>query len=135
MSSRQVSPGLRVTDPQAGDGRGFVVVLPGGSYRELADHEGPPVAEWLEQVGIRAAVLDYTVNPAPVATVLDEVLTAVTDVRAGRHGAVEGPVGVLGFSAGGHLAGLAATATAEELGPGRRRPDAAVLAYPLVSMT
>jgi len=119
------------------EGRGFVVVLPGGGYRLRAEHETTPPLDWLAARGWRAGALPYTVDPAPYPLPLAELLGALADVRAGRYGAVEGPVGVLGFSAGGHLAGLAATATPDELAAadsGAARPDFAVLAYPVVSL-
>ncbi|GMA23988.1 acetylesterase [Luteimicrobium album] len=128
------APPLRLGDPALAHRDGFVVVLPGGGYRLRAEHEGIQVAQWLASEGIRAGVLDYTVDPSPASIVLGEVLGAVADVRAGRYGAVMGPVALLGFSAGGHLAGLAATATTAELGPDRARPDLVLLGYPVVSM-
>lgn len=123
------------------DGDGFVVVLPGGGYRMLAEHETTPPLEWLAELGWRAGALRYTVDPSPYPVALTELLGALADVRAGRYGSVTGPVGVLGFSAGGHLAGSAATATGEEFalataryGTAAARPDFGVLAYPVVDL-
>ena len=103
-----------------------VIVLPGGGYAHLSDHEGEPVAERLRSSGISASVFRYPVqtpHPAP----LDAVRAEIRRV----HAAGADRVAVLGFSAGGHLAGLAA------LAPGAmadERVDAAVLCYPVVSM-
>lgn len=103
---------------------GSILVLPGGGYSVLAPHEGEPVAEWLRGLGWDARVVKYPVgtrHPAPLETVQREL--AVERERG------NGPVGVLGFSAGGHLAGHAT------LAPGAAvRPDFAVLCYPVVSM-
>lgn len=135
------SPRLVTRSPD-GPGHGFVLVLPGGGYANRAAHEGLPVVEWLAAHGIAAGCLDYSVAPATYPTALDEVLATLAAIRAGDHGPVTGPVVVLGFSAGGHLAGLALTATEQDLrrvadASGTRRPtrpDAAVLCYPVVSM-
>jgi acetyl esterase/lipase len=100
------------------------IVLPGGGYETLAAHEGRPVAAWLEGLGMTADVLNYPVkarHPVP----LDAVLEAVARARA--DGASR--VGLVGFSAGGHLAGLAALARAEHA-----PVDFAILGYPIVSM-
>ncbi|MDR2930281.1 MAG: alpha/beta hydrolase [Propionibacteriaceae bacterium] len=123
-------------------GYGFVVVLPGGGYRHRAEHETYPPMEWLAERGWRCGALPYTVDPSGYPQALMETLTAVAEVRAGKYGPIHGPVGMLGFSAGGHLAGLAATATAQELeqasqfsgGLVTSRPDFTVLAYPVVTM-
>lgn len=106
--------------------RDHIIVLPGGGYEHHADHEGEPVAEWLRSLGIAASVFTYpvrTLHPAPTAAVHE----AVAEQR--RRGATR--VGLLGFSAGGHAAGLAA------LTPGdspSSRADLVIAAYPVVSM-
>lgn len=132
--------------PVAGPGRGAVLVLPGGGYQMRAADEAGPVAAFLASSGVRAHWLDYPVAPARYPAALHEVLIALADLRAGRRGGepVDGPVAVLGFSAGGHLAGTAATATDAELADAAalagidpaevRRPDAAVLCYPVISL-
>lgn len=103
-----------------------VIVLPGGGYRRHAPHEGEPVAEWLRGLGCSASVHEYPVatrHPAPLRSVRDEV-RRVREAGAAR-------VALLGFSAGGHAAGLAGYA------PGAapdERVDALVLCYPVVSM-
>ncbi|BBE21268.1 hypothetical protein MN0502_01510 [Arthrobacter sp. MN05-02] len=102
-----------------------VLVLPGGGYTMLSDNEGEVVAERLRSFGLSAGVFDYPVgtrHPAP----LDAVRAEIRRLRA----AGVDRLALLGFSAGGHLAGLAALtpAGADE------RVDAAVLCYPVVSM-
>lgn len=95
-------------------------MLPGGGYARHADHEAEPVADWLRTLGVAASVLRYPVatrHPGP----LDAVRTRIAELRsAGAH-----RVGVLGFSAGGHLAGHAAATGLTDL---------AILGYPVVSM-
>ncbi|MFJ6569229.1 alpha/beta hydrolase [Streptomyces sp. NPDC091292] len=103
-----------------------MIVLPGGGYEMHAAHEAEPVAEWLASLGITASVLRYPVrarHPAPVEAVRAEI--------AGLRRRGVRRIGVVGFSAGGHLAGYAA------LAPDARpeeRPDFAVLCYPVVTM-
>jgi acetyl esterase/lipase len=106
--------------------RHHIIVLPGGGYRRHAPHEGEPVAEWLSGLGLRASVFAYPVrnrHPGPLESVRAEV-ARVRDAGATR-------VGVLGFSAGGHAAAMAA------LAPGAapaERIDLVILGYPVVSM-
>ena len=122
-----------------------VVVCPGGSYGRLAaDHEGKQVAEWLNSFGVSAFVLQYRLgpryrHPAP----LQDAQRAIRMVRAraAEWGVDPGRVGILGFSAGGHLASTAAThfddGSADAADPIERqgsRPDFAVLAYPVISL-
>jgi PelA/Pel-15E family pectate lyase len=109
-----------------------VVVCPGGGYRTLAsDHEGRQVAEWLNGLGLSAFVLQYRVgpryrNPAPLQDA-QQALRLVRS-RAAEFGVDPARVGIMGFSAGGHLA--ATTGTDFEEGA---RPDFMILAYPVIS--
>ena len=106
------------------DSHGTVLVLPGGGYVMRADYEADPVADWLAGLGISSGVVDYTV---PVADPDALVASVQAAVRIARSTAADEPVGLLGFSAGGHLAGLAGTA-------GIDQPDALVLCYPGISL-
>ena len=102
-----------------------ILVLPGGGYGHLAPHEGVPVAEWLESLGWRARVVEYPVltrHPGPIDT-----RAARRSARSARHGAPL--VGIIGFSAGGHLAGYAALTGADDTAV-----DFAILCYPVVNM-
>lgn len=120
------------------------VVCPGGSYTRLADHEGHNVAVWLNGIGVTAVVLKYRLgpryrHPAP----LQDVARAIRTVRARTKewNVDPGRIGVIGFSAGGHLASTVATqfdagdpAAADAVDRVSSRPDLAVLAYPVISM-
>jgi len=130
-------------DPAAANGAA-VVVCPGGSYRALAsDHEGRQVAQWLNTLGVSAFVLQYRVGPRyhhPVP--LQDAQRALRLVRARARELAIDParVGILGFSAGGHLAATAGThfdeGRADAADPIERmgsRPDFMVLAYPVMS--
>src|SRR6266850_5649614 len=89
-----------------------IIVCPGGAYTHLADHEGRPVAEWLNSIGITSFVLKYRLgpryhHPAP----LQDAARAIRIVRArATEWNIDAErIGVLGFSAGGHLASTIAT--------------------------
>ena len=86
--------------------RGAVIVCPGGGYTHLAPHEGEPIARMINEAGVSAFVLMYRVKPFPsLDTPLGEAKRAI---RLARSMGYE-KVGILGFSAGGHLSGMAAT--------------------------
>jgi acetyl esterase/lipase len=103
-----------------------ILVLPGGGYSGLAPHEGEPVAAWLRSIGWNSRVVDY-----PVGTKHPIPLLAIQSEIAAERAAGAPMVGVLGFSAGGHLAGHSAVAPVAQP---HERPDFAVLCYPVVSM-
>ena len=149
------APGALGTDPDdtptltpfipKGKANGSVVIVcPGGGYSHLANHEGQPVAEWLNSLGITAFVLKYRIgpkyhHPAP----LQDAARAVRLVRSRAAEWKLDPkrIGVLGFSAGGHVASTigthfdqgqpGATDAVERLSS---RPDLLVLIYPVITM-
>jgi acetyl esterase/lipase len=102
-----------------------VLVLPGGGYMVHADHEAEPVAAWLNGLGYHAAVLRYRVAPHRHPAPLDDARAALRELRTRPE---VGRLGVLGFSAGGHLAGCCCT-----LDDCCERPDFGVLCYPVVT--
>ena len=104
-----------------------VLVLPGGGYQFHADHEAEPVAQWLSSLGMHGVVLRYRLGDDPLESAERDARAAVSWLRgdATAGWAERGRLAVLGFSAGGHVAGLLATGT--------EPPDAAVLCYPLTS--
>lgn len=106
--------------------RDHVIVLPGGGYHRHAPNEAEPVAAWLESLGVAASVYRYPVQTRHPG-VLDAVRAEIRRVRA----AGADRVAVLGFSAGGHAAGLAATAPGAAVD---ERVDLGILSYPVVSM-
>lgn len=122
-----------------------MVVCPGGGYAMLADHEGHPVAQWLAKLGIVGLVLQYRLGPRyrhPIP--LTDAARALRTVRAraAEWRIDPGRIGVLGFSAGGHLAATLCThfgdGDSQAGDPVERfssRPDLAVLLYPVITMT
>ncbi len=126
--------------------RSAVVVCPGGGYGALAmDHEGQQVARWLNSLGVAAFVLKYRLGPRyhhPVE--IGDAHRAIRTVRAraAEFGIDSDKIGILGFSAGGHLASTAAThfdagtsSAADPIDRASSRPDFAVLCYPVISFT
>ena len=107
--------------------RPAMLVLPGGGYTRHAPHEAEPVGAWLAGLGIHAVVLRYRVAPHRHPAPLDDARAALAWLRGGPHGLAVDParVGVLGFSAGGHLA----ASLANEPSP----PDLTILGYPVIS--
>ncbi len=105
-------PTLTVYRPENANGTA-VIVCPGGGYGILAiEHEGTQVCEWLNSLGVTAVLLKYRVpvrNKVPGVEPLQDAQRAMGQVR--RHAEEWGinpkRVGILGFSAGGHLAVMA----------------------------
>ena len=126
--------------------RTAVVVAPGGSYAMLAsNHEGRQVANWFNALGVTAFVLKYRLGPRyhhPIE--LGDAQRAMRFVRsrAGEFGYASDRIGMIGFSAGGHLVSTLGThfdggnSTAPD--PVDRmscRPDFLILGYPVISMS
>ncbi|RAK63966.1 alpha/beta hydrolase [Hymenobacter edaphi] len=124
-----------------------VVVCPGGGYARLSiDHEGYDVAKRLNELGITAFVLKYRLpndqsQPDKATAPLLDAQQALRLVRqrAKDYGIDPARVGLLGFSAGGHLASTAGTHFAQPLGDDKSgtsvRPDFLVLLYPVISFS
>ena len=118
----------------------------GGGYRALAtDHEGEQIARWWNSLGVSVFVLKYRLGPKyhhPVE--LGDAQRALRWVRspAGQYDIQADRIGIMGFSAGGHLASSAATlfdkgqaGAVDPIDWLSSRPDFAVLGYPVISMT
>ena len=121
-----------------------VVVAPGGGYSRLAmDHEGRQVAAWFNAMGVSAYVLKYRLGPRyhhPIQ--LGDAQRAIRLVRsrAQEFGLAANRIGMMGFSAGGHLAATAGTHFDEEKADAvemlervSSRPDFLILGYPVIS--
>jgi len=123
-----------------------IIVAPGGSYGMLAsNHEGRQVANWLNALGVTAFVLKYRLGPRyhhPIE--LGDAQRAIRLVRAKAQefGIQADRIGMMGFSAGGHLASTAGThfdnGNASASDPIDRvscRPDFLILGYAVISFT
>lgn len=121
-----------------------VVICPGGGYGGLAkEPEGTGIARWLNQHGITGVVLEYRL---PAGNRFVPLLDAQRAIRWARSQARSwncdpGRIGIVGFSAGGHLASTAATHfddgnpnAADPIDRLGCRPDFAVLIYPVITM-
>jgi acetyl esterase/lipase len=124
-----------------------VIVCPGGGYGGLAvGHEGDEIAKFLNSFGVSAFVLHYRLgsNGYHHPIQLGDAQRAIRTVRsdAAKYGIVADRIGIMGFSAGGHLASTAGTHfdagkpdsedAVEKVGC---RPDFLILCYPVVSFT
>src|SRR5271169_1401385 len=120
-----------MTTTRAGSLGTHMIVLPGGGYAEHAAHEAEPVARWLGDIGVQASVFRYPLHvrhPVPLDALRAEI--------GRRRAAGAQRIGLIGFSAGGHLAGLAALAPGAA--PGRdlllRRPQRCTLSMAYAAM-
>ena len=137
-------PALTIHLPKQEKANGAAVVVnPGGGYRILAsDHEGLQVARELNRQGVAAFVLRYRLMPKYDSSIaLLDAQRAIRYVRknAKQYGIDQNRIGMLGFSAGGHLAAAAGVnfdvqpATDEPIDQISSRPDFLVLVYPAIS--
>lgn len=121
-----------------------IVICPGGGYiRHVVDREGYPIAEWLNANGIAAVLLQYRLPEGRPGVPLADAQRAIRTVRARAKewGIDPGRVGILGFSAGGHVASTAATNfdsgrpdASDAVERESSRPDFTILVYPVVTM-
>src|SRR5436190_7721662 len=121
-----------------------IIVCPGGGYSHLADHEGRPVAEWLNTLGITAFVFKYRLgpryhHPAPLLDAARAIRTV--RARATQWHLDPNRIGILGFSAGGHLAATIGTRfdagtpdAADNIERVSSCPDLMMLIYPVITM-
>ncbi|WP_317366895.1 alpha/beta hydrolase [uncultured Tyzzerella sp.] len=122
--------------------RGAMIILPGGGYGFCSD-EGEKMARWFNFFGINAFVLDYRVAPYKHPAPIIDAKRAIRYVKynAEKFNIDPNKVGVIGFSAGGHLAGCVAEffdkfeqESNDEIDKICAKPDLAVLCYPVVSL-
>lgn len=124
---------------------GAIVICPGGGYTRLAfDHEGILIAKWFNKLGFSAFILKYrlpndTIMVNKSVGPLQDVQEAIRFVRrnSAQWNVNPAKIGIIGFSAGGHLASTAATHFAEKIYDSdttSARPDFALLIYPVISM-
>lgn len=129
--SNVTSPTLTVYLPEKSNGMA-IIMCPGGGYIRLAmDHEGHDMAPWLNSQGIAYAVLKYRMPNGHKEVPLSDAEQAMRIVReyAEEWNINPGKVGVMGASAGGHLASTLAT----HFDKGTR-PDFQILLYPVITM-
>jgi acetyl esterase/lipase len=138
-------PTLTIFEPQRGHANGSaVVILPGGAYQRLAGNlEGRQVADWFTARGFRAFILGYRLSSngylLPVPLLDARRAIQMVRARARDYSIAPNRIVIIGFSAGGHLAALAATqpvqGNPDAEDPTDRvssRPDYLVLGYPWI---
>jgi len=139
-------PTLTVAPLESPVPTGALIICPGGGYGGLAmDHEGTQIMEWARSMGLAAVLCDYRHrgkgygHPAP----LQDAQRAVRTVRAhaARWNIDPNKIGIIGFSAGGHLVSSVITqfdagdaSASDPIAQQSSRPDFAILCYPVISM-
>jgi acetyl esterase/lipase len=139
------NPTLTIYLPDSSTATGAaVVVCPGGAYRGLAKHEGEDYARFLTSYGITAFVLKYRLGPKyGYREITADAARAIRIVRAGARSWNLKPknIGIMGSSAGGHLASTMMThfdngdrTSSDSVERFGSRPDFGILCYPVISM-
>ena len=146
-------PGLNTANPRhvpkikpyllPGDrAKSSVIVFPGGGYHGKAPHEGEPIALWLNKIGLSAFVLDYRVHPYqhPYPKLDGQRAVRLVRSKANEFNINPDQIGILGFSAGGHLASTIATQfdegnpnSVDKIEQESSRPNALILCYPVIT--
>jgi acetyl esterase/lipase len=134
---------ITVYKPEKGNGAA-IVICPGGGYRGLAiEPEGHGIANWLNRHGITGIVLEYRMPAGRPLVPLLDAQRAMRTVRskAKTWGIDPAKIGIMGFSAGGHLASTAGThfddgdpKADDPIDRAGCRPDFMVLVYPVITM-
>lgn len=125
-------PGITVYRPAKPNGIA-VIMCPGGGYAHQAiNHEGHDMASWFNSQGITYVVLKYRLPQGDPMIPLSDAEQAVRILRthAGEWGINPAKIGIMGASAGGHLASMLSTHYSDSLS----RPDFQVLLYPVITM-
>lgn len=144
-NSPEDQPTITVYLPASNPTKTGIIVVPGGGYSHLATvKEGFDIAAWLNQHGIAAFVLKYRLGPAyhhPIE--LGDAQRALRMVRAQAetYGILPSHLGMMGFSAGGHLTATVGThfdagndAATDLIDRQNSRPDFLILAYPVITL-
>ncbi|WP_231717771.1 alpha/beta hydrolase [Nonlabens sp. YIK11] len=144
-TSQVTTPTLTIFKPENPNGTA-VLILPGGGYKHLAIHkEGTKIARWLNTLGITGIVLKYRL---PSDVIMDEksigpLQDAQKALRVARSNAATwgidpAKIGVMGFSAGGHLAATLSTGYDDEVyienSDVSAKPNFSMLIYPVITM-
>ncbi len=139
------APTLTMYAPDSGKATGAAIIIcPGGAYRGLAKHEGEDYARFFASYGMTAFVLKYRLGPeSGYREITADAFRAVRFVRskAKEWNINKKAIGIIGSSAGGHLASTVMThfdlgdsASSEPLERASSRPDFGILCYPVISM-
>ena len=139
-------PKITVRKVKSNGPTGALIICPGGGYGGLAmDHEGKQMVEWANSIGLTAVLCDYRHrgkgygHPAPLQDAQRAV--RMTRAKASEWNIDPNKIGIMGFSAGGHLVSTVITQfegknpqAANAIERESSRPDYAILCYPVISM-
>lgn len=143
-AAEEANAWITVHRPKGPNNHTAIVICPGGGYGGLVvEPEGHGIAAWLNKHGITGVVLEYRLPKGRHAVPLLDAQRAIRTVRANAKAWDLSPekIGIMGFSAGGHLASTAAThfdngkpSAANVIDQTGCRPDFAILVYPVVTL-
>ncbi len=141
-------PTLTIFIPKKNTSNAAVIICPGGGYSILAfNHEGTNIGEWFAERGITAFVLKYRLPQTELfenaeIRPLEDVQEAMRYLRknASKYNLNPEKIGVMGFSAGGHLAAMAANKFNDIVGENKDlsinlKPNFSILIYPVISFS
>jgi acetyl esterase/lipase len=139
-------PMLRIFPaPDSNRNGAAVLICPGGGYYQLAmGYEGTDVAKWFNSFGVSAFVLRYRLSPYHHPIEMNDAKRAMRIIRyyAASYGLDTTRIGIMGFSAGGHLASTIVThfdngnpADLDPINRKKSRPDFGVLIYPVITLS
>ena len=129
--SKVTDPFINIYLPKKCNGQ-MLIICPGGGYKDVwSVHEGESVAEWAVSKGIAACVVIYRLPNGHCKVPLTDVQNAFRYCRAKSAEWGVKQIGVVGFSAGGHLAASASTLFVDAA----TRPDFSILIYPVITFT
>lgn len=119
-----------------------ILVFPGGGYSRRSELEGEQIALWLNSLSVNAFVVNYRVAPFCHPAQIEDAKRAIRHVRynSKKYNINPEKIGVLGFSAGGHLACMLSeqydngTVFRDETDRVSARPDVCILCYPVITM-
>jgi acetyl esterase/lipase len=133
------APEIECWLPQQNQNGVGLLIFPGGGYGGHAEHEGPGYAEYFSQFGVACFVVRYRLSSQGFRypAMLEDALAAVCAVRGAARelGVDPRKIGVMGSSAGGHLAAHTLVAWDRYEDPISLRPDFGVLCYPVITST
>lgn len=142
-TSESVKPYITAYVPDKKKTDAAVVILPGGAYAMRAPHEGEGYAKFLAENGVTAFVCEYRVAPDHFPCPLLDSRRAISFVRhnAAKFGLDTNKIGIMGSSAGGHLAALTATYykpvendCTDEIDAEDFKPNFQILCYPVIEL-
>ena len=140
------TPTVEIFPAPNGKGRGAgMLICPGGAYKMLqSTYEGEEIAHWLNSFGVAGFVLKYRIAPRyryPAPMIDAQRAMRYVRANAARFGVRADRVGIIGFSAGGHLASTVLThfdqgdkTAADAVERVSSRPDFAILGYPIITL-